>query len=295
MTTAAPAGSASLRPPTFTPRERLLAFAVAALVEATLLVGGFAFGGSNLRVHPEAAPDTEKPMAVKPVLDDAPKLLLGGGKQLRPKLPDAWAKKPPRPLPPDDELSAPAPDAVKEPEAIPSSAVAKADAAPTPADAGPLEASVEPSDAAPLTSASAEPAPSAAPADSAVAAPVGSGDPDGVKDGTETDPLKARALTQYRSRLIAWFNARFHRPDGQIPCAELQRLSAGGVAQISGDGTVTSVSLTRASNHSVFDAAARAALESAVGQPLPPPPPLYPELMPKSVSTVFSGAGAKCE
>lgn len=265
----------------YTPRELALASAGAALVQSAFLALLFVFGHNAKHITElHAVPPMATPIRVKPVMDDAPLLKLGG-KPVRTKLPDMWQKQ--TPIKRVEAASAPSPQAAKTPEAIPTSAVATADAQAPPPDAE-IVAKADPDlqkiDAAP---------PDAAPT------VEGPGSADGVKEGTETDPLKARAVSQYRMKIIGWFNARFHRPDGEIPCEELKKLSAGVVAQIGGDRSVASYNLTRPSGNAVFDARVKAALDSAVGQQLPPPPPLYPDILESTISTVFSGAGAKCE
>lgn len=132
-------------------------------------------------------------------------------------------------------------------------------------------------------------------ASDAEAIATGEGHKDGVKEGTETDPLKARALGSYRGKLIGWFNSKFHVPAGQIPCEELKKLNSSVTASVSPDGTVTGFSVGKPSGNAAFDGRVQAAMQSAVGQQVPPPPPLYPELLPPSVSLSFLGSGQKCQ
>src|SRR6185503_7079214 len=89
-----------------------------------------AVAGSEAKIaaRPEALA-LEKPISVKPVLDETPLLKLGGKK--RAKLPDMWKKQ--KAVPRSEEKSAPSPQAAKTPDAIPTSPLAKADAqAPAP-------------------------------------------------------------------------------------------------------------------------------------------------------------------
>jgi hypothetical protein len=125
--------------------------------------------------------------------------------------------------------------------------------------------------------------------------PEGEGAPDGVKEGTETDPLKARAVGGYRARLIAWFSSRFHVPPGAVPCDELKGLSSSVSASISPDGSVTGFSVGRPSGNGVFDSRVQAAMQSAVGQQVPPPPPLYPDILPPSLALNFLGKNQQCQ
>ena len=100
--------SSSALEPVFKAREIALAFLLAFLVEAgMLLLWVYAGAGS---AHVNAAPveePKETPIRVKPVMDDLPLLKLGGKKKA--KLPDMWksrrrcsasrkrARPPPRP------------------------------------------------------------------------------------------------------------------------------------------------------------------------------------------------------
>ena len=202
---------------------------------------------------------------------------------MRPKLPDMWKKLAPTPIQRFEEKSAPSEKAKDDPKAAPTSSVATGDAAAPPPDAD-LAKQVDPAlqdlDAAVATT------------DPEVEGP---GAPDGVKEGTETDPLKARAVDQYKMKVLGWFNSRFKQPVGQIPCEELRKLSASVSASVSTDGTVTGYSMTRPSGNGAFDAKVKATMAGIVGQQLPPPPPLYPGILGSTVQPTFSGRGAKCE
>lgn len=264
----------------YTPRELVLASGGALLIQAVAaaLLAGL---GANAASVPrqEALPPLPSSIAVKPMLDDLPLLKLGGKKR-RPKLPDLW-EKPPPPVKQVEARSAPSPDAAKTPDAIPTSSVALGDAAAPPPDAeivAKADEDLAQVDAAPPDAADIE----------------GPGAAGGVKDGTETDPLKARAVSQYQLKILSWFNARFKRPDGELPCEELKTLSAAVSVSVGGDRSVAGYSIVRPSGNAVFDARVRSTMDSIVGQQLPPPPPLYPDILGGTVSPVFSGAGAKC-
>ena len=96
-------------------------------------------------------------------------------------------------------------------------------------------------------------------------------------------------------KILGWFNARFRPPVGQIPCEDLKKLSAAVSVSVGGDRSVAGFSLARASGNPVFDAKVSATMNSIVGQQLPPPPPLYPDILGSTVTPVFSGRGVKCE
>lgn len=268
--------SADRRP--FSAAEITTAISGAILVQGLLLVLLLAAGAGRMKVKPkDEAPPAEVPMAVKPVADDLPLLKQGGA---APKLPDAWQKKAPVPVVEPSDEGAPSPQAKDDAN----------DAAKKPLsrDAG-----------APANDAAAPQAVASNSADAPDSGPVGEvvgpGAPNGSPNGTETDPLKARALDQYRARLLAWFNSRFRPPEG-VPCDELKKLSAGVSATVGADRSVQGFNVTRPSGNDVFDARVRSTMESVVGQELPPPPQNYPDLdVGSTVTPVFSGAGAKCE
>src|SRR5690606_680438 len=249
----------------FRPSEIVLA----ALGSAGILTAFFALlvlaGKSSAHVQAkEAPPPTAIPIAVKPVLDDLP-LLKQGGKKVRPQLPDMWQK--PQPLRRVQPKPAPSPKAQKTPEAAPQTPPPKASAEePKPEDQVAKEVDQV-----------LEETPGAEPV------VEGEGAPDGVKEGTETDPLKARAVSQYLAKILAWFNARFQPPVGQIPCDELKALSAGVAVMVGSDRQITGYTITSPSNNPIFDERVKSTLERIVGEQLPPPPPLYPDILESTV------------
>jgi hypothetical protein len=266
--------------PAFKAREIALAVLLAALVESSILLL-WVYAGAG-KVHVRAAPiegPKEIPIAVKPVLDDAPLLKLGGGKKA--KLPDMWKKQ--APVQRFEKTSAPSAKASKTPDAIPSSKLAPIDASAPPPDA---ETAKEVDQT--LTDAAPDAAPTV----------EGEGTADGVKEGTEADPLKARAVSAYRAKLVAWFNARFHPPEApadKTACEEMRKLSASVVVSISGDRTVGGYSLARPSGNASFDDRVRTALDGTRGETLPPPPPLYPDILNESLQVRLSGESIKCD
>ncbi|MFO0571215.1 MAG: TonB C-terminal domain-containing protein [Polyangiaceae bacterium] len=268
--------------PAFTPMEVGVSVALASLIQAVFFVLLIAAGHTRAEIQAkEEVTPRELPMAVKPVLDDAPLLKLGG-KKVKPKLPDMWKKEAPTPVQRFEEKSAPSEKAKDDPKAAPTSSVALGDAAAPPPDAE-LAKQVDPTAELDASVATKEPE------------VEGPGAKDGVKEGTETDPLKARAVDQYKMKVLGWFNSRFKPPVGEIPCDELHKLSASVTANVSSDGTVTGYSMGRASGNATFDGKVKATMDAIVGQQLPPPPPLYPDILGSTVHPTFSGKGAKCE
>jgi hypothetical protein len=263
----------------FLAREFALAAVLAGMVELGLF-GLLITAGQNRAkvVAREPPPAEEVPIAVKPVLDDLPLLKLGS-KKVKMKLPDMWTKQ--APVRRFEEKSAPSEKAAKTPEAIPTTPVATADAAAPPPDAA-IAKEVD------------HPVPDAAAPKEEPNLPT-EGAADGTKNGTETDPLKARALDLYKAKIFAWFQVRF-QPPTSVPCDVLHGLSASASVTVGADRTITGYTVTRASSNEVFDAKVKSTLDSLVGQELPPPPPLYPDLSPGTLlRPILSGKAAKCD
>jgi len=273
------AGTAAGGLSAFSTRDVALAGAGAAMVEAALFALAVAAGASSGHIkHHEEPPPESMPIKVTPVLDEAPLLKLGG-KKIKTKLPDMWRKQPP--VQRLEEKSAPSPKAAKTPDAIPTSPVAKLDA-----QAPPPDAEVAKQVDQVLLDAGPDAAPTV----------EGAGSPDGVKEGTETDPLKARAVSQYRAKIIAWFNARFKSPSKEeIPCEELTKLRASVSASVGGDRSVAGFSVGRASGNALFDSRVQSTMQGTVGAELPPPPPLYPDILSSTVSLTFAGRDDECK
>ena len=271
--------SAGALEPVFKAREVATAALLAFVVEAGIgLIWIYAGAGSAHVTAAAIEGPKEIPIQVKPVMDDLPLLKLGGKKQA--KLPDMWKKQ--APVQRFEETSAPSAKASKAPEAIPSSKLTPLDASAPPPDAQTAkQVDQQLTDAAPDTKPTVE----------------GEGTADGVKDGTEADPLKARAVSAYRARLAAWFNARFHPPEApadKAACEEMKKLSASAVVNVSGDRNVGGYSLTRPSGNAAFDERVRAALDGARGEALPPPPPLYPDILNESLPVRLTGQYIAC-
>jgi hypothetical protein len=262
----------------FLPRELALAALFAGVVELGLFALLVTAGQNRARIAAQQPTSPEEiSIAVKPVLDDLPILKLGS-KHVKAKLPDMWTKQ--APVQRFEEKSAPSPKAQKTPQAIPTTPVAKADAEAPPPDAA-LTKDVTPklTDAGPKEEANAP----------------NEGAADGVKQGTETDPLKARALDLYRAKILSWFQVRF-RPPTDLPCDVLHGLTAAAQISVGGDRTINSYTLSRASGNGVFDSKVKATLDALVGQELPPPPPLYPDLSPGTLlHPILSGKDGQCD
>jgi hypothetical protein len=171
------------------------------------------------------------------------------------------------------QAALPSAQAEKTPEAIPSVAVPDASVAPRSLpDAGRAEPNLTaPEDAGGATTASSI-----------------QGSEQGAVNGTETDPLKARAVDMYRAQLQAWFAARF-AVRGKIPFETLKTLHAAAQVRVNADRKVTSFSITHRSGDSTFDGAVEsmlAQIESS-GVELPAPPPMYPDTLGSNLPVAF--------
>jgi hypothetical protein len=247
---------------------------VAATLATAIQVGFFVLlvvagkGDAQVKAEEEPRPK-EIPIAVKPVIDELPLLKLGS-KKVKAKLPEMWKKQ--APVKRYEATSAPSAKAEKTPQALPSTPLVKPDQEAPPPDAEVAKKVDEFIDAP-------ESEPTNLPEE---------GSPDGVKEGTETDPLKARAVSQYKMRILAWFDARF-RPPEDIPCEERKNLRSSVAAVVGGERQVTGYTVSSVSGNAVFDAKVRATMDAIVGQQLPPPPPLYPDILDSTVFPTFSG------
>jgi hypothetical protein len=248
---------------TFDAQEITIACAVALLAQLAF-VGAFSLPSPRM-VQAEISNDNSQPIAVSitPVL----KL----GTKNPGKLPTQWqrkqtaaAKTPPAALP--------SPQAEKTPEAIPKTNVPDAAVAPAVVDASATQA--------PTTT---------APEGGAVAtASSTQGSEQGAANGTETDPLKARAADMYRARLASWFAGHF-QIRGKIPFDKLKTLHAAAVVTVTGDRKVGSFSVVRPSGDPTFDAEVTATLGriQSSGAELPAPPTDYPEMLGQSLPVGF--------
>ncbi len=120
---------------------------------------------------------------------------------------------------------------------------------------------------------------------------------DGESDGDDANGLKTRAINIYRLELVAWFMSKFEIR-GKLPFDTLKNLRAVAAVSVSPDHTVTGYRLAVESGNPVFDEQVRSTLTKIQesGAPLPPPPPLYPELLGSTLSVSFKCSARKdCE
>jgi hypothetical protein len=259
------------------------AVSLAVLVQAglvTLLLLSQTAAGFIPRPEP---PPREMSIAVKPMLDLP--LLKKGGKPRPNKLPDMWkppqqikrveAKKPPPPVAPKKAEVAP-----QKKDEEPEKAPPKPDEKPQEPDA-PVAKEVDES----IKEVEREVEEPNLPEEGAV---------DGVEEGTEKDPLKARAVDLYRVKLINWFRQGFAPPLDQIDCAALKELRVAVHAQVAADGSVQGYDLVSSGNI-LFDERVKAVMDARVGQKVPPPPPNYPDILDAVVHPTFQGKNEKCQ
>jgi hypothetical protein len=248
--------------------------AIGILVALLAQVGGLLLlktgGGTGLMA--DISDERARPMSVSitPVVDDLPLLKLGTQKQPG-KLPDKWIA--PRAVERTVPAAFPSPHAAPVPQAIPTVGVADAGQKPPTRDAEAVKQ-------ADLTLEVHEAGP----------APVSTieGAPDGVKEGTETDPLKAHAVDLYKSTITRWFMARF-AIKGKLPFDTLKTLRASVAINIGADRTVTGFTITKPSGNAAFDDEVRSSLQAVVssGAELPSPPPNYPDILKSTESLSY--------
>ncbi|HEU4578125.1 MAG TPA: TonB C-terminal domain-containing protein [Polyangiaceae bacterium] len=270
-----------MKPAAFSPGQVVGALSLASLVQAGMVLSmvlARVTGDETLRREP---PPREMRIAVNPILD-AP--LLKKGTQAPaatpPKLPDMW--KPPEPVQPRAESKAVPTPQPKKPSDT-------ADPKPTkpqekPAPETPQERRIDDMVKRMQREAEEQDGPSS----------TERGGEDGVKEGTETDPLKARAVDQYSAKLIAWFRQGFSAPVDEIECETLVGLEAKVTARIGPNREVLSYTM-KSSGNQIFDERVRAAMEMHVGQSVPPPPPNYPQLLEPTVFPTFQGKNERCK
>jgi hypothetical protein len=258
--------------------------AVSVFAAAAILAGaGVALSKAALD-RPAAAPEIDKgtsvPVKVIPVIDmDTPLLKLGGQRD-KTKLPDRWVRQTPKPR--VEQKSFVSSKASKSEHDIPPPEVKVAEAkTPPPPPSAEIATQVD--------------APAPTVVDAGAPANVDEkGHADGVKEGTETDPLKARAVDLYRAKIAGWFSSRFRVSGSGLPQDELTKVRVSATVEIGADRTVTGFSI-KPSGNAVFDAAAHTTLESSKGQSLPPPPENYPDIVQSRINVTFVCREHRCD
>ncbi len=105
------------------------------------------------------------------------------------------------------------------------------------------------------------------------------------KDGGLDDFIGA----QYNGRLVSFFRRGFSVSGIGLPEDEIKKLMVSCSVSLSGDGSVTAATCGSTGN-GVFDAAAKAHMQSKVGQQIPPPPEDRPDLKRSSLPVTLSCA-----
>ena len=228
------------------------------------------------------------PVELVPVAEAPPGLLKLGGGRSKILLPRAWRRQPSRVVRADPQPPKPAPT----PQTVAPAPEAQRDA-PIAADAGSADAGEEVDAGESVLS--SETGDEAAPSDGGtIDAPEGEGSPEGVPDGTETDPAVARAVTLYRARLIRWLAVRFSVRGSGLSEDELTRLEVSATVRVDERRRVAGYRMQPSGNDH-FDRAARQALENAVGLELPPPPPDYPGPVQREIHVTYVCTVATCD
>jgi hypothetical protein len=192
-------------------------------------------------------------------------------------LPSKWQRKQPVAAKTQPQSPLPSTKAEKTASAIPTTSASVA--APV-VDAGKFEpANTRPAGSSAATVASTE------------------GNEQGAANGTETDPLKARAADSYRQTLIAWFGSHL-QIRGKIPFDELKKLHVSTRVEISPDRKVSGFTISKPSGDPILDEEVRATLTriQSSGIELPAPPPMYPDFLGSSLPVGFQcTVRAQCE
>jgi hypothetical protein len=266
------------------PRPDFKPFEIAAALMFSLAIMGAAVTAmqrANLTHQAEAAEidhGAATPVRVIPVLDEDAPLLKLGGKRDKAKLPDRWVRQQPKQR--VEQQAYVSPQASKTAEDLPAQDLKMADAGSEPP---PPDAEVAKQVDTPVTEMS----------DAAVANAEGEGHSDGVKEGTEADPLKARAVDLYRARIAGWFSSRFRVSGSGLSQEELLKYRVTASVQLA-DRKVTGYSINSSGN-AVFDAAAKSMLEGTKGQEIPPPPENYPDTVQNQISLTLVCKEKRCD
>ncbi len=251
----------------FDAQDVTIAVAVALLAQLGF-VAAFSMPSPRL-VEAEISNENAQPIAVA----ITPVLKLGS--KTPDKVPSKWERRRPAPTKKAPETPLPSTRAEKTPEAVPTTSVPEAGAAPVAEKPAP---------------APSEPVNPTAPESSATASPAASteGSELGAAHGTETDPLKARAADMYRAQLAEWFAAHFHI-QGKIPFDTLKGLHATASIAVAPDRTVGGFTIDRPSGDSTFDSEVRSTLSQIQSShvELPAPPPMYPDILKTTLAVGF--------
>jgi hypothetical protein len=249
----------------FDAQDITIAVAVALLAQLGF-VAAFSMP-SPAYVEADISNDNAQPIAVS----ITPVLKLGSKNPE--KMPSKWQRQRPTAKKAAPEAALPSTRAEKTPDAIPTASVPDAAVAPVEVDASHAETPN-------LT----------APEDAGTAAPVASteGAAQGAANGTETDPLKARAADMYRAQLAAWFASHFHIR-GKVPFDTLKGLHAAATVSVTSDRKVGGFTVDRPSGDGTFDSEVRSTLEQiqSSGVELPAPPPMYPDILRSTLPVGF--------
>jgi hypothetical protein len=240
-----------------------------ALLAQLVFVAVFSLPSPKL-VQADISDDNAQPIAVA----ITPVLKLGSKNTT--KLPSQWQRRQPVAAKTQPQSPLPSTKAEKTASAIPTTSATVA--APV-IDAGRVEPAAPADSNAPATVASTE------------------GSEQGAANGTETDPLKARAADSYRQTLIAWFGAHLEIR-GKIPFDQLKKLHVSTRVEVTPDRKVGGFTILKPSGDPVLDGEVQATLSriQSSGVELPAPPPMYPDFLGSSLPVGFQcTVRAQCE
>lgn len=108
------------------------------------------------------------------------------------------------------------------------------------------------------------------------------------------DPRVQQAINTYRGRIQRWFSIRFTVRGQDLPADVRREGSVRAVVTIGPERTVVSYELGTA-DHPALAAAAKRALDAAVGKQLPRPPSHYPGPLPQTIRVTFECTEDRCD
>jgi outer membrane biosynthesis protein TonB len=248
----------------------------AALLAQLVFIAAFSMPSPKL-IQADISNDNAQPIAVS----ITPVLKLGSKNPS--KLPSRWQRKAPSvaKAPPPAPAALPSPLAEKTPEAVPKASVPDASVAPVASE----------SKHADLANPTAPTTP-----DTPATASSTEGSEQGAANGTETDPLKARAVDMYKAQLGSWFVSHF-QIRGKVPFDKLKTLKSLVSVTVTAERRVGSITVLKPSGDATFDGEVQSALSRIQsGGELPAPPPMYPDMLDKPFTVKFDCTSEKlCE
>lgn len=108
------------------------------------------------------------------------------------------------------------------------------------------------------------------------------------------DPLGARAVAYYRTRLGAWFARHFRVRGSGLPRDQLSRMKVRVRVDVDEERRIQGHTLL-AADHEAFRRAADATMQALTGSQLPEPPPGYPGALQRQITITFTCTETACD